>query len=356
MATTFKGRYVPTTPPVVHTREDLAHHWIAELNTATGKSDATAKWVGVPLGTGDVTAHVDQTVIHDGTVHIEVTAGADYDSTTTIAAAATTIADTAAAQHVDNNPLAVDGLTLNLHAGGGAAFLGHFGWEAGATTPWYLKIGTEVVKVTARSTDALTIVRAALNSTAAEQAANTVVHPHYAPTATSIKVVAAPQANGICPYTVIVGAEQLRVTAVTGTYLTVTREYDSTDALETGLAYNTAVTQYLDEDTTTIDVASGTPLAANTLFKVATGGTEIIKVTARNTNKLTIARGRYGSTAAVIVDGAAPFIIHGPAAFDTALTAVNAIADGKFDEGRYGTPLPSLRLPDLTTETIIEND
>ena len=111
------------------------------------------------------------------------------------------------------------------------------------------------------------------------------------------------------PFTVIVETEQMRVTAVATHVLTVTRGYDGTTAA--AHVDTTAVTQYIDEATTVFDVDDATTILVGNHLKIATGGTEEMKVTAKSTNRITVTRGYASTTPAVIANGAAIWKVYG---------------------------------------------
>jgi hypothetical protein len=117
------------------------------------------------------------------------------------------------------------------------------------------------------------------------------------------------------------------------------------------------VSHYIDEATTIIDVETGhgALLLDEAFYKFGTSGTEVIHVASISSDRITIERSQYGSAqTAPIADDTALFRLWGPETLDAALTAVNGTS-GMPDFQEYGgTPLCTLRVPNLETETHIE--
>ena len=432
-ANSTRARYEVLTLATAHTPTQLAAHWLAELDTActaatpsfAAATGAYAKWEGMPTHANLLTANVFDSqgehkmwdeitpVPSDNFVHIEVCAGNDTDTTATVAAGASTITNVAS---TITEPLSDVELSMTLaDASLYSDLVGHL---PTATNPIYIKfeVSGEIVKCTNFTGEVATIVRGQCGTVAAASLDNAVTHFTLGLDDTSVPVVALPQLAAEVPYTIIIGTEQMRVTASAALILTVTRGYDGTTAAVH--ADGAAVTQYLDEATPSFDVSNGallvdecyykivvpstitepivsttatsmtladasifsdiagTPTPANPIYlefavggeivgvtgiagEVATitrgqfgttaathldnaviswFGTEVMKVKSIAANLVHFTRGCHGTTAVVIPTGAAIYRLWGPEIYDAALTAVNTIADGTFQEGHYGTP------------------
>lgn len=339
-----------------HTPEELAHHWMAELKVATdaatpaGASDQTAYWAGMPLATGNVVAHAygtqaQTTIPDDGTVHIVVSAGADKTTTAVVAATADAIDKAVMGScTLDGAIVATDALTFSNHAAeDGPVDL--FQKAIAVDGFAYALLDTEVVKVTNITTHLWTVVRGACGSTAATHIDDTAIYWYCGADNTVVGVddetvwgtIAAHTAAG-GRLVVMCGTEQMLVTglipgAIPDT-IKVTRGYDGTTAAVH--ADNAAVTQYIDEGTAIFNVDNGALLVDECLYKTGTAGTEVWKVKTIATHRITVTRGAYNTVPTVMADGQIPFRLWGPEIYDAALTAVNAIANVTFSEGRYG--------------------
>lgn len=128
------------------------------------------------------------------------------------------------------------------------------------------------------------------------------------------------------PFTVICESEQMRVTNVATNDLTVIRGWDGTTAATH--ADSTAITQYIDEDSTVFDVSDGSGFAAGDRIKIGSTGTEEIKITNVATNRLTVSRGESGTPKAVIANAADVYKIYGPEeTLDVALASVGGFVE-----------------------------
>jgi hypothetical protein len=373
----FVGRYTLATTPGAHTMEDLAHHWIAEMAVATtaavpstANPTATAVWNGLPTSTSLPTAHNTHASlsatckIPNGICYLEVDA-ADTTTAGTIVAQADAI-DKAVfgSMTVDGAMAAADTLTFLFHhaedaiATIWAAAVAHDGFA-------YALIDAEVIKITGVdvATHTITCVRGAQGSTAETWLDDAAIYWYCGSDNTIVGVDDASVWGTVASHTaagghlvLVCGTEQMLVTELTPHSiphtLLVTRGYDGTTAALH--ADNAAVTQYIDEQTCIFDVSDGAKVVETCFYKTATGGTEVWGVVHVSTNRITVERGLYGTAETVMANGAAPFRLWGPEIFDAALTAVNTIADGTFQEAPFGTPICELRVPDLVTETIVQ--
>lgn len=370
MATSTTARYEVASVPPAHTPDELAAHWVAELDVActaatpsfAAGTGAYAKWAGRPLMTGLTAAYAFDTkteqvaldgttgVPDDGTVHIVVCAGNDTDTTATVAPVADAIDQAVLGSlTVDGAMASAVTTTCKVHAAEAAA-VALLQQCLDVDGFCYLLVGNEaeVIKVTDIDVDGvtLTIVRGAAGSTPSSSwdddealywycgADNTVIGVDDE---TVWGTIASHTAAG-GHLVVICGTEQMLVSdLIAGTIpdtFVGTRGYDSTTAAVH--ADNAAVTQYIDEDTAIFSVSNGALLVDECLYKVGTAGTEVIKVKTISTHKITVTRACYNSAPAVFASGAAIFRLWGPEIYDAALLAVNTIADGTFHEGRYG--------------------
>jgi hypothetical protein len=343
MAESTRARYEVASVPTSHTQTELAHHWIAELKVATdaatpaGAADAWAIWSGTPTDDDLVTAHNYDTLAEayrqDGINHIVVCAGADKDTTATIACVASAITNVAS---TITEPI-VDAAATEMTLADASLYTDLVEHAASATNPIYvhLTVGNEIVKITGIAGEVATIVRGCCGTTATTHLDNAVVHFTLGLDDRSVPVTAAlPLAAAEVPYTVICGTEQMRVTASTATTLTVTRGYDGTTAAVH--ADGATVVHYIDEATPSFNVSNGALLVDECLYKTAVAGTEVWKVKSIAGTLVHVTRGCYNTVPTVMANGAAPYRLWGPEIYDAALTAVNTIADGTFQEGGFG--------------------
>jgi hypothetical protein len=358
---TYVGRYKPIaigTNASYDTLDEQAALFVTKVNTATSTpavpnttTGATAKWVSVPTvaaasSAGATSTYKDGTVIDDGVVHLRVTAP-DVTTTATVAAVADAIdkgaigtALVAAGNWSDS------ATTLSLKTGetAAAAWITAVLALESATSPFvYLICESEIIKVTAIETLAMTAVRGQLSTSAAAHSADTPIYWYCGALNTVIAVDdptvwgASGPADG--ELRIICGTEQMDVdcTTIDGTndIVKVTRGYDGTTAAVH--ADNATVTQYIDEATTQFDVSSGPLLVDECFYKIGTSGTEVLQVKSISTNRITVQRAQNNSPEAVIADAATIFRIWGPETYDAALTAVNGTS-GMPDFEEYGGP------------------
>jgi len=186
--------------------------------------------------------------------------------------------------------------------------------NTGIATGEYLLIDNELMNVTAGPFGNFwTVTRGQLGTTGAAHSNGATVTAYSISTTTTTLngtitagattlVVASSTGIGIGDY-ILINAENMLVTNVAGTTLTVTRgALGSAAAGHTNGATVTIDENTLPAATTTVNVVSGTSIGTGDFIQV---GTEFMQVTAGGgTTSLTVARGALGTTAASQVTGA----------------------------------------------------
>lgn len=160
------------------------------------------------------------TDISNNIAKLKVVCADETDSTTTLSAAATTINEGAAFE--------IDDVTLTVTSG--AAFA--------QSAPFYIKIEDEILKVTAVSTNDLTVERAALDTTAAEHADTTAVTEYYTADSTTLDVASGAALVDEAYYRLgVSGTEVIQVKSISTNEITCERfKEGSTVAQVTGVA------------------------------------------------------------------------------------------------------------------------
>ena len=135
------------------------------------------------------------------------------------------------------------------------------------------------------------------STTTLSQAATTIAEgAEYSATDTTLTVTSGAAFAQSVPFFIKIENEILKVTAVATNDLTVVRGDKGTTAATH--ADTTAVTEYYDEDSTTMDVASGAALVDEAYYRLGVSGTEVVQVKSISTNEITVERMKEGSTAA----------------------------------------------------------
>jgi len=272
----------------------------------------------------------DKTVLtvirgHDGTTAAAQDTETLVDSTTQVAVGSSTVSSGL------NNT--TDPVTFTMVADISAGLT-----RAAGATGHIIKAESEEMKVTGGTTTSYTVSRAHGGTSAAAHVDTTAVVVWIDTTSLEIQVAsAAVTVVNVGDYVRFgASAERLKVTAidVTNAVLTVTRAVegsaaDIADAAQLDITYNLPVTQYIDEQTTVFGVDDASNFAVGRLFKIETGGTEVLKVTRIDeTNELIeVIRGYEGTTPAVIADNANIFSIYGEEEFEAAVTAATGTAN-----------------------------
>ena len=262
---------------------------------------------------------------YDGTTAAAQDTESIVDSTTQVDAFAST-----AATGLNNT---TDPVTFTA----GTDLLAGFTRAAGATGA-ILLCESEEMKVTGGTTTSVTVSRAHGGTSAAAHVDTTAIKLWFDTTSLEIGLdTAAATVVNVGDYVrFAASAERLKVTAVdlTNKIITVTRAVegsaaDIADNAQLDIVKNLTVTQYIDEQTTVFGVDDASSFAVGKLYKIATGGTEVFKVTRIDeTNELIeVIRGFEGTTPAVIADNADIWSIYGPVEFAAAVAAATGTAN-----------------------------
>ena len=201
------------------------------------------------------------------------------------------------------------------------------GTTLGAVANSYILIGSEVLKVTAVSTNDLTVTRAQDGTTAAAHADGAKVYRltettiatgnaadnGATTTATTIDVTLNTAALDAAVNSYIqIGSEVMLVTAVSTNELTVTRGTSPgthADGAKVYLLTESTLDGPLTDSATTVNVdlnTAGLGAAVNSYILI---GSEVLLVTNVATNALTVTRAQHGTTAAAHLDGAKVFLL-----------------------------------------------
>ena len=172
-----------------------------------------------------------------------------------------------------------------------------------AALPFTIKIGTEFLSVTADSGTVLTVTRGFESSTAAEVADNATFASVAGTTQTEIPFNTLANTHPPVPYTILIGTERMQVTAATSTVWTVTRGYDGSTAADH--ADNAASSTVVGAADTTLHVDGETGQIPTTDYTLLIGTESVfVDVSAGTSTKLIVTRAADGTTAATAVNNA----------------------------------------------------
>jgi hypothetical protein len=246
----------------------------ASGNPASGSCPAG----GTALGVADDQNFSPTTTLAGGSTTLATTAPTTLNAprTTLSAAAASTTLNTAI------NSTSSTSIKVN----GTSGFPG---------VPFYIQIDSEQMKVTTVAGTTWTVARGQNGTTAATHSSGaTVTYLAVLPTATTITVASAAGFPSV-PFYVKVDAEQMKVTTVAGTTLTVTRGQNGTTAAAHGNGTN--VTFAVDSTITTIYVASKTGFPTVYPFTVKIDSEQFSVIGSPTGTSWSVQRGQGGTTA-----------------------------------------------------------
>lgn len=308
---------------------------VAAWEAETGCADAK---VSGHFGS-DVAAEISTNL-----VHIVATSAAEIDSTTTIAAVADAVDLGAVAATTLDGAIDDDPETVTVVVDDAPIVTWLAAAIAAGGAPEVI-VGTEAMLVTAADTLTLTVERASSDTTIASHLDEAALSLYVGKEGTVIPMDDPTVWGATGPaddyLVVICGTEQMKVDcdSIDGTndFLVVTRGYDSTTAAVH--ADNAAITQYIDETTTQMDVASGAALVADASYKAGATGQEIFIVDTISTNRIVCVRGALSTTPAVIANSTALYEVFGEPEMDTVLAAVGGFEE--FGDQSFSVSLPS---------------